>query len=124
VVFQFPPGKAINNPVVIRARDLCFLEPGELLNDNLVDFCLKHMAAMFREASTGGGGGGGGGGSGGGGSGGGGGGGVGGGSGDEVKNCLILTSLFFQKLMEGANRGKAHKAVARWVKNVDVFSKK
>jgi len=110
VVFQFPPGKAVNNPVIIRIKDLYRLEPDTLLNDNLVDFCLKHMATVFREASTSCGGGGV----------------VGGGSGDEVENCLILTSLFFQKLMEGVNahRRKALKEVARWVKNVDVFSKK
>ena len=48
LVLQYPPERTAQDPVVLTAGDAARLEPFEFLNDNLVDFALKHLVRERR----------------------------------------------------------------------------
>ena len=52
-VFQYPPGVAASDSIVVTRGDLRRLEPDEFLNDNLVDFYLKVIVADARRSPLG-----------------------------------------------------------------------
>ncbi|CAH0376337.1 unnamed protein product [Pelagomonas calceolata] len=115
-VFQYPPGVAASDSIVVTRGDLRRLEPDEFLNDNLVDFYLKVIVADARRSPLG----------------------EDPAFGDVARDVHAFSSTtashFFTKLREGDSRGKlkpdsekaqrAHARVERWTRGVDVFAKK
>ena len=112
LVFQYPPGVAASDSIVVTRGDLHRLEPGGYLNEKLVDFYLKVIVAdtrrsPFAEDPA---------------------------FGNMGSAVHAFPSDFYTKLREGDSRGKlkpdsekaqrAHARVERWTRGVDVFAKK
>ena len=114
-VFQYPPGVAASESIVVTRGDLRRLEPVEpvdFLNEKLVDFYLKVIVADARRSPLA----------------------EDPAVGNMASAVLAFPSHFFTKLREGDSRGKlkpdsekaqrAHARVERWTRGVDVFAKK
>ena len=108
-LFQYPPGPAAVDSIVVTRGDVDRLEPDEFLNDNLVDLYVKVLvadAARSRLAAR---------------------------EGFDAarlgSEVHAFSSHFFTKLQEEGLRApdgkdRAHDRVERWTRGVDVFSKK
>ena len=108
-LFQYPPGPAAVDSIVVTRGDVDRLEPDEFLNDNLVDLYVKVLvadAARSRLAAR---------------------------EGFDAarlgSEVHAFSSHFFTKLQEEGLRApdgkdRAYDRVERWTRGVDVFSKK
>ncbi|KXS12634.1 hypothetical protein M427DRAFT_157211, partial [Gonapodya prolifera JEL478] len=84
--------------VVIHSDDLLRLQPGEFLNDSIIEFYLKWLIQNVPNNS-----------------------------GLNIKeDVYVFNSFFYQHMTSGQNTDKhaMHKRVAKWTSKVDIFSKK
>jgi hypothetical protein len=95
VMFRYPPPPNDTNAVTVTSRDLRRLRPGEYLNDVLIEFYLRYLLLERMSA-------------------------------EQRKRIHVFNSYFYDKISNGwkpNNDGKCYAEVARWTKNVDVFTK-
>jgi hypothetical protein len=95
------PNDGSKGAAVITTKDLDCLEPGEMLNDQTIDFYMKKISE--EEFS----------------------------SPEDKERCLVMNSYFYQKLTQKSNgtsnmaerKDQAYERVKNWTKSINIFEK-